>query len=831
MATKGQIAEQNMSTADQAALKAAGDRYNAAKAAGDTAAMEAAHKDAENIRAGYGYSGGTNGAGYTELPKQPAPTTGGSGGSGGGGGNTPTTTPTQQSYYIRDGQRVSTNFVNGHNVNADGTAIQWKPGDISVTPSGQYYIIGDNGQARQIVSSNTNDTLALMNALGRSDGYTPKGSDLQIGIQQGFEDWLKANDPNGWSTYLGMALEWNAANTRGDTAAAAQLHKQMENFRNQYGHVGGSDGTLTRVTNPDNIPPELVELFQPLIDEYNQELAIEGMAPISMNEFISLMNIGQYPEYIKAVIAQAPTSKLALQLSAMFPEYTVGEGVEKMEGLGYDPKYMPQYWNDFTNTYDYEKYAPEYDAIRDQLIAANQAGVDLGRMQLEAQLQNALPEYDELRRQNALAQAKAANNTALYNQAQGDLGGIGSRRYSLEQNAYDQRMNEIQLEQQNLINTTNQQIAQLEAEGKMKEAQLLAEWGQAKLEAMQEQYNLYWNMYQQGASAMENLEYGIASDEWDRLYKLRQDELNEQLNKYKADVDAYNAAVQKAQMQLAVDESNRDYDYSRWKDLSNIALQQAQLENAYNADKYNAAVDQQKLQLAVDESNRDYAYQKYLDDRNFNYQLGRDKVSDTRYDQEWAEQLKEVAFDNAMKKLSMGMVSDTDIAALGVPASQAKDIASRINILAQLDVDMARAELAHLQKQTSLLGASRSGSGGSGGSGGGGGGGGSLPAVLNPETAGAYNPVTGNYQYTGNAKGATNTVLDMLGIWNGQNNGGQVSSDNIINPHDSDQVQVADYGVVPYGRLSELVAEGVIQQIETPNGLYYIRVKGMSEGR
>lgn len=730
--TAGQQAEAKMSANDQAALKAAGDKYNAAKAAGDTAAMEAAHKEAENIRAGYGYSGGDNGAGYTKLATSSAQGNK-SGGSGGGGGSNPPAAAPQQSYYIRDGQRVATNFVDGHNVNADGTAIQWKAGDISVTPSGQYYIIGDNGAARQVTSNNTNDVLKLMNALGSSNSYTPKGSDTQIQVQQGFEDWLKANDANAWKQYLGMALEWNAANTRGDTAAAVQIHKQMENFRNQYGHVGGVDGTLTRVTNPDNIPPELVELFQPLIDEYNQELAIEGLPPITMNEFLTLTNIGQYPDYVRAVIANAPNSQLALNLQAMFPEYTVGEGLDKMQGLGYDPKYMPQYWEDFTNTYDYEKYAPEYDAIREQLIAANQAGVDLGRMKLEAQLENALPEYDELRRQNALAQAKASNNVALYNQAQGDLGGIGSRRYSAEQAAYDQRMNEIQLEQQNLINTTNQQIAQLEAEGRMKEAEILAQWGQAKLEAMQEQYNFYWNMYQQGASAMENLEYGIASDEWDRLYKIRQDELNEQLNKYKADVDAYNAALQRAQLELSVDESNRDYNYNRWRDMSDIALQQAQLENAYNADKYNAAVDQQKLQLAVDESNRDFGYQRYLDDRNFNYQLGRDDVTDARYDQEWAEQLREVAFDNALKKLQLGMLSDSDISALGVPSSQAKDVAKRFNILAQLDVDTAKAQLANLLSKSS-------------GSSSGGGRGHSYSSSSDsdtPETDQNINPVTG----------------------------------------------------------------------------------------
>lgn len=729
--TASQKAEASMSAADLAALKAAGDKYNAAKAAGDTAAMEAAHREAENIRGGYGYSGGTDGTSYITKSTSSG---GGNRDRGGnqsrsGGSNTPTNTTPQTSYYIRDGQRVATNFVDGHNVNQDGSAIQWKAGDISVTPSGQYYIIGDNGAARQVTSNNTNDVLTLMNALGSSNSYTPKGSDTQIQVQQGFEDWLKANDPNAWKQYLNIALEWNAAYTRGDTAAANQLHKQMEDFRKQYGHVGGADGTLTRVVDPEAIPADLQELFAPLIEEYNQALELDlsnlvstSGAPVyrapniseSPNAQLVLTEIGKYPALVQAIIRNAPNSVLSYQLSMEFPEYTVGEGMAPMEGLGYEAQYLPQYWNDFTNTYDYEKYADDYDAIRDQLVAANQAGVDLGRMQLEAQLQNALPEYDELRRQNAAAQSRASNNMALYNAANGDRGGIGSKQYSAEQNAYDQRMNEIQLEQQNLINTTNQQIAQLEAEGRMKEAEILAQWGQAKLEAMQEQYNLYWNMYQQGASAMENLEYGIASDEWDRLYKIRQDELEEQLRKYQADVDAYNAAVQRAQTELSVDEANRDYDYQAWRDKANFDLQQAQLENAYNADKYNAAVDQQKLQLNVDEANRDYDWNRWLTDTNLAIQQ-----ADKEYERAWEryqfnENLKQIAFENALTKLERGMIGENDLTALGVPADQAKAVAERFNILAQLDIDTARAQLANLRTKSS--GSSGGGGGGRTGS-------------------------------------------------------------------------------------------------------------------
>lgn len=58
MATYAQL----LNGTDKDALAAAGQAYNDAKARGDTAGMNAAHQQAEAIRANYGYSGGTSGA-------------------------------------------------------------------------------------------------------------------------------------------------------------------------------------------------------------------------------------------------------------------------------------------------------------------------------------------------------------------------------------------------------------------------------------------------------------------------------------------------------------------------------------------------------------------------------------------------------------------------------------------------------------------------------------------------------------------------------------------------------------------------------------------------
>ena len=74
--------QQNMSSADQAALKAAGDAYN--RAASDEERAKA-HAQAERIRNKYGYGGGEDGSGYIPVepqtvgPQQPVPSVHGEG--------------------------------------------------------------------------------------------------------------------------------------------------------------------------------------------------------------------------------------------------------------------------------------------------------------------------------------------------------------------------------------------------------------------------------------------------------------------------------------------------------------------------------------------------------------------------------------------------------------------------------------------------------------------------------------------------------------------------------------------------------------------------------
>ena len=52
---------------DRQRVQALGDQWRQYNAAGDHAGMDAAHQEAEAIRARYGYSGGGDGSGYTQT--------------------------------------------------------------------------------------------------------------------------------------------------------------------------------------------------------------------------------------------------------------------------------------------------------------------------------------------------------------------------------------------------------------------------------------------------------------------------------------------------------------------------------------------------------------------------------------------------------------------------------------------------------------------------------------------------------------------------------------------------------------------------------------------
>ena len=263
-----------------------------------------------------------------------------------------------------------------------------------------------------------------------------------------------------------------------------------------------------------------------------------------------------------------------------------------------------------------------YNTQADLYKQANNLAVESAVQKLRDTYQNGLAKYQSMRDQTAIDTAKSLDTQALMSQLNGDYGGLGNKQYGVLQAAGANQLLQINLEQQNLLNTTEQQVAQLVMEGKIEEAKMLAELAQSQMDAL--------------------------INEGDKVYQ----------------------------------------SYF----------------NAYNTDK-----DVQFKEAEL---------------------LGKYKGQDTVAS-------KQQNFQNALTRLQMGIFSESDAKALGIPADQAKQYADYINTLAQLDLQAAKADLANAT--------SSGGRGGRGGgrvsTSGGGGGGDGLIEVEDPN-AGVPTPTT-----------------------------------------------------------------------------------------
>lgn len=114
----------------------------------------------------------------------------------------------------------------------------------------------------------------------------------------------------------------------------------------------------------------------------------------------------------------------------------------------------------------------------------NQYATDKGVSDLQAALEQSKKSSQVQRDQNAINSAYAQNTSALRSALLGDQGGIGQKQYNEIGNARDKRALEINLAQAQIESDTNRQIADLRAQGKYKEADIVATLGAQKIEAL-----------------------------------------------------------------------------------------------------------------------------------------------------------------------------------------------------------------------------------------------------------------------------------------------------------------------------------------------------------
>lgn len=146
-------------------------------------------------------------------------------------------------------------------------------------------------------------------------------------------------------------------------------------------------------------------------------------------------------------------------------------------------------------------YDKEAERLKTELNYETQASVD----QLNRALQDAQPTYEAAIANQLLETKQAQDAQALYNQMNGDRGGIGSAQMASIGNTGAKNREAIAAQQRQLATDTARQIADLRAQGKFQEANLLLQNSQQKLAALYDEQVRLQQMQEQQNEILSSL--------------------------------------------------------------------------------------------------------------------------------------------------------------------------------------------------------------------------------------------------------------------------------------------------------------------------------------
>lgn len=119
-----------------------------------------------------------------------------------------------------------------------------------------------------------------------------------------------------------------------------------------------------------------------------------------------------------------------------------------------------------------EDIRKQSQATTDALVAEIRNRINQGKQAQQQIIQQAPQQFDPLRAQSEVAKSQQLRSALERASLRGDRGGIGRSEALATQTAGEQRLNEINLAQQNVINNANAEIARLENEGRFEEARV-----------------------------------------------------------------------------------------------------------------------------------------------------------------------------------------------------------------------------------------------------------------------------------------------------------------------------------------------------------------------
>lgn len=125
-----------------------------------------------------------------------------------------------------------------------------------------------------------------------------------------------------------------------------------------------------------------------------------------------------------------------------------------------------------------------FNAERDMLLNQLKQKIAESKAQQDGIIKNAPKQFDPLRAQSELSKGQQLRSVLERNALMGDRGGIGRSAALQTQTAGENRLNAINLQQQDVIDTANQRIADLESQGRFEEADIIQRQKLAELQAL-----------------------------------------------------------------------------------------------------------------------------------------------------------------------------------------------------------------------------------------------------------------------------------------------------------------------------------------------------------
>lgn len=161
-----------------------------------------------------------------------------------------------------------------------------------------------------------------------------------------------------------------------------------------------------------------------------------------------------------------------------------------------------------------------------QQQAAIDYQVDKNIQDLRRQEEESNEQFQTMRDQVAIDEAKAKDNQVLYAEARGDKGGIGAAQYDSIQNAAAQNRLAVNQQQTKVANEVAQQITDLRAQGEFEKADALLSLSQTylsqlmSLEQWAAEYNLSVDQFNAGLEQWRQ-EFNAGLEQWDKNFGLQ----------------------------------------------------------------------------------------------------------------------------------------------------------------------------------------------------------------------------------------------------------------------------------------------------------------------